>query len=265
MPYANNGEINIYYEVEGQGPPLVMGHGGAYTLDMWRDWGYAEKLRDEFTLVLLDFRGHGRSDNAPDFTERRTDMADDVIAVLDSLDIAKAHYFGYSMGATVGFRLATSRFATRFTSFILGGMTPYEWPEEMIKAINMSIEGYELRRTDPKAYIQWMEDLLSRRLSDEEKDELLSRDGDAESSVTRQSGLLDTPPLSNEDLAQVRVPSLIYCGDQDPFHAGAMESVNHMPKAAFASLEGLNHITAIVQSDLIVPYIKAFTSVVEQL
>jgi pimeloyl-ACP methyl ester carboxylesterase len=265
MPYANNGEINIYYEVEGEGPPLVLGHGGAYSLDMWREWGYAEKLRDDFLLVMLDFRGHGRSDIPPEPSERRTGMEDDVIAVLDTLDIPKAHYFGYSMGASVGFRLAASRFAMRFFSFILGGMTPYEWPEEMIKAINMSIEGYKLRRTDPEAYIQWMEDLLGHRLSEEEKDELLSKEGDAEASVTRHSGLLDTPPLSNEELAQVPAPCLIYCGDQDPFHAGAMESVNHIPRAAFASLEGFNHITAITESDFIVPYIKAFTSVVDQL
>ncbi len=263
MPYANNGEINIYYEVEGEGPPLVLGHGGAYSIDMWREWGYAEKLRDDFSLIMLDFRGHGRSDKPLESSEGRTGMPDDVIAVLDSLDIPKAHYFGYSMGASVGFRLATSRFATRFTSFILGGMTPYEWPEEMIKAINISIEGHELRRTDPDAYIEWMEDLLKRRLSEEEKDELLSRD--TGESVTRHSGLLDTPPLTNDELAQIPVPSLIYCGDQDPFHAGAMESVNHIPRAAFASLEGFNHITAITQSDIIVPYIKAFTSVVDQL
>ncbi|MFC1920381.1 alpha/beta fold hydrolase [Chloroflexota bacterium] len=263
MPYANNGDINIYYEVEGEGPPLVLGHGGSYTLDMWREWGYADKLRDEFRLILLDFRGHGRSDKPTEASAHRDGMSDDVVAVLDSLEIAKAHYFGYSMGASVGFSLATSRYATRFLSFILGGMTPYEWPEEMIKAINISIEGYKLRRDDPEAYIVWMENLLGHPLTPEESDELLSRDtGD---SVSRQSGLLDTPPLSNEELAQIPVPCLIYCGEQDPFHAGAQECVNHMRQAAFASLDGMNHITAIVQSDLVVPYIKAFTSVVDQL
>ena len=62
MPYADNQGVRIYYEVEGQGPPLVLGHGGSYTLEMWREWGYTDGLRDEHQLILLDFRGHGRSD-----------------------------------------------------------------------------------------------------------------------------------------------------------------------------------------------------------
>ncbi len=261
MPYAENQGVRIYYEVEGEGPPLVLGHGGSYTLDMWREWGYTDGLKDEFQLILLDFRGHGRSDKPDEVSSHRTGMSDDVVAVLDALGTTRAHYFGYSMGATVGFTLAT-RHAARFCSFILGGMTPYEWPDEMVKAINISIEGYKLLRTDPEAYIQWMENLLGCSLSPEERSELLARD--AEASITMQSGLLDTLPLTNQDLAGIPVPCLVYCGDLDPFHAGARESVEHMPRAAFISMTGFNHITAIVQSDLVVPYVKAFLAVVSQ-
>ena len=181
MPYAKNGDINIYYEVEGEGPPLVLGHGGSYTIDMWKDWGYTDGLKDDFRLVLLDFRGHGRSDKVTQESTYRSGMADDVIAVLDDIGIARAGYFGYSMGAMVGFSLATSRHVSRFNSFILGGMTPYEWPEEMVRAINISMEGYKLLQTDPDAYIEWMENLLKRTLTPEEKRDFLSRN--AESSL----------------------------------------------------------------------------------
>jgi pimeloyl-ACP methyl ester carboxylesterase len=231
LPYAKNKDINIYYEVEGQGPPLVMGHGGSYTIDMWKEWGYTDGLRDDFQLILLDFRGHGRSDKVDRESAHGSGMADDVIAVLDDAGITGANYFGYSMGAMVGFSLATSRHAERFSSFILGGMTPFEWPEAMIQAINISIEGYKLLETDPDAYIEWMENLLKRTLTPEEKNDFLSRN--AESSASMHSGILDTPPLSNEDLSRIPVPCLIYCGEQDPFYPGAKESVEHIPRGVF--------------------------------
>jgi pimeloyl-ACP methyl ester carboxylesterase len=262
MPYAKCEDINIYYEIEGEGPPLVLGHGGSYTIEMWKDWGYTDSLKDDFQLIMLDFRGHGRSDKPKQGSASGSGLADDVIAVLDDIGIARTGYFGYSMGAMVGFSLATSRHVSRFNSFILGGMTPYEWPEEMIRAINISIEGYKLLQTDPDAYIEWMENLLKRTLTPEEKSDLLSRN--AESSASMQAGILDTPPLSNEDLSQIPVPCLIYCGEQDPFYPGAKESVEHIPQGVFISMGGFNHITAITQSDVVVPYIKSFLDIVSE-
>ena len=156
MPYAKCNDINIYYEITGQGPPLALGHGGSYTLEMWKDWGYTDRLKDDFQLILLDFRGHGRSDKVKRESGSGLGMAEDVIAVLDNTGIAKASYFGYSMGAMAGFSLATSLHVSRFNCLILGGMTPYEWPEEMIRAINISIEGYKLLQTDPDVkLVEW--------------------------------------------------------------------------------------------------------------
>jgi pimeloyl-ACP methyl ester carboxylesterase len=239
-----------------------MGHGGSYTIDMWKDWGYTQLLKDDFRLILLDFRGHGRSDKVKPEPGRGSGMADDVIAVLDDAGIDSAHYFGYSMGAMVGFSLAASERVSRFRSFILGGMTPYEWPEEMIQAINISMEGNKLLQTDPDAYIEWMENLLKRTLTPEGRKELLERNRD--SSASMQSGLLDTPPASNEDLSRISVPCLIYCGDQDPFYRGARECVQYIPRSIFISMDGANHINAITRSDLVAPYIRSFLKLVDE-
>src|SRR6266542_2133052 len=116
MPYTITEDVRIYYEVEGQGPPLVLAHGGNDSLEMWRRFGYANALKNDYRLVMLDFRGHGRSDKPYDASAYGYEMSNDVLAVLDDLGIAKAHYLGYSMGATVGFALAT-RHAERFLSF----------------------------------------------------------------------------------------------------------------------------------------------------
>ena len=57
MPYANNNGVKIYYEVEGEGPPLVLAHGNSRMLDYWRTYGYADALKTVFKLVLFDARG----------------------------------------------------------------------------------------------------------------------------------------------------------------------------------------------------------------
>ena len=66
MPYTKNGDVNIYYEVEGEGPPLVMLHGLTSSLEGWRESGYIDALKDDYQLILMDARGHGKSDKPHD-------------------------------------------------------------------------------------------------------------------------------------------------------------------------------------------------------
>jgi pimeloyl-ACP methyl ester carboxylesterase len=257
MPYAVNNGVRIYYEVEGRGPPLVLAHGmgGGGDLNAWRNTGYTEALKGDFTLILFDFRGHGRSDRPQD----RSGAEDDIVAVLDSLELEKAHYLGYSMGASAGFRQAVSH-ADRFHSFILGGMTPGPWPEEMVRAVNISAELVKLRRTDPETYFERMERLLGHPLATEERIELLA--GDTGEDIAEMAPGRAAPALTPDELAGITVPCLLYCGDQDPFHNGAQESVQHMPRAVFISLHGLNHISAFFRSDVVVRFVRQFLSLV---
>jgi pimeloyl-ACP methyl ester carboxylesterase len=46
MPYANNHGVKIYYEVEGEGPPLVLAHGGTQNLNLWEQWASLKLLKD---------------------------------------------------------------------------------------------------------------------------------------------------------------------------------------------------------------------------
>jgi pimeloyl-ACP methyl ester carboxylesterase len=122
--YADNGGICIHYEVEGSGPPLVLMHGGARSLQVWRRLGVTEALRERYRLILPDARGHGSSDKPHDSDayDLRT-MASDVVSVLDELGIQTFHYWGYSMGAAIGLGLAGS-VPERVRSICLGGTTP---------------------------------------------------------------------------------------------------------------------------------------------
>ena len=258
MPYASNNGVKIYYEVEGEGPPLVLAHGGGRDLEPWRGYGYVEALRDDFQLILFDMRGHGRSDKLHEPSGYSVRLwADDVLAVLDDIGIGKAHYFGFSLSARVGFQLATHH-AARFNSFILLSISPYDIPEVSVKGFKALIEGLQLLLTDADAYLLRQERRLGRSLTSEEKTRLLSQD--AETLVRLSEAWLDSPPLSDEDLAGILAPCLVLCGelDENGFYSDAMESVKRIPNAEFVSLPGLNHPQAWARSDMTLPRVKEF-------
>jgi len=64
MPKINRDGVDIYYEVRGSGPPLLLTHGYSSTSGMWQ--GQIEALSEHHKLVLWDMRGHGRSDYPSD-------------------------------------------------------------------------------------------------------------------------------------------------------------------------------------------------------
>ncbi|UCD09318.1 MAG: alpha/beta fold hydrolase [Dehalococcoidales bacterium] len=221
MPYADNDGVRIYYEIEGPDKPvLVMAHGGTGSLEDWRKHGYTDAFNDEFQLVLFDARGHGQSGRPHEASISA--MADDVIAVLDSVGVAEANYWGYSMGSAIGLDLAI-RHASRFDSFIFGGISPYHWPEAIIKPLI------------------------------EARNEFA---GNSEADVAILDALVNHQPLTDDELTGIDVPCLFYCGNKDPFHAGAKECVRHIQKARFVSLAGANH--ASVKADQIIPHVKKF-------
>src|SRR5215471_13174551 len=104
MPYADNDGVRIHYQVEGEGPPLVLQHGFSESVVDWYEAGYVDALRSDYRLILIDARGHGASDKPhdPDAYELERRVAD-VVAVLDGLAIGKAVFWGYSMGGWIGF------------------------------------------------------------------------------------------------------------------------------------------------------------------
>ena len=108
MTMIDHSGVRIHYEVNGDGPPLILHTGGGGDLEMWRAAGYPAGLTDR-RLILIDHRGHGASGKPHDIEQHRVDRyVDDVLAVADDLDVATFPFFGYSAGATVGYRLAAT-------------------------------------------------------------------------------------------------------------------------------------------------------------
>ena len=159
MPYANNNGVKIYYEVEGEGPPLVLAHGGTQNLNLWRAMGITQALREGFQLILFDIRGHGLSDKPHEKSSYGIKTADDVVAILDNLVITKAHFMGYSSWALIGYMLAKA-YPQRFLSFILEGMSPYGFPDDIVKMTMEAAGPFRLLKSNPNEAVQHREKLF---------------------------------------------------------------------------------------------------------
>ena len=94
--------ININYEVCGQGSPIILLHGNQETHEIFDK--LIEKLQVNYTVYALDSRCHGKSDN-PDKISYNL-IAEDTIAFIKKLKISKPILYGFSDGGIVGLLIA---------------------------------------------------------------------------------------------------------------------------------------------------------------
>jgi pimeloyl-ACP methyl ester carboxylesterase len=123
--FLDTNGARIYYEVDGNGPAVLMVHAGVANLRMWD--AQVEALRSEYRVIRHDTRGYGLTvTDAVEFSNR-ADMA----ALLDHLGEKRAHVVGLSRGAMIALDFALE-FPDRVRTLAVaaGGVGGYESPEE---------------------------------------------------------------------------------------------------------------------------------------
>lgn len=99
MPKVKVDDIQIYYEVHGEGFPLAMIMGISGNVDWWNP-RMVQELSKDFKVVMFDSRGAGRTDMSNrEYTIKL--FADDTAGLMDALGISVAHVFGVSMGGAI--------------------------------------------------------------------------------------------------------------------------------------------------------------------
>jgi len=115
MPKVHTNGIELYYEVQGAGKPLVLISGLGYSLWQWHRM--VPLLAEHFQVVTFDNRGVGQSDKpAGPYTAGM--LAADTVGLLDALNIEKAVILGHSMGGFIAQSMALD-FPQRFEKLIL--------------------------------------------------------------------------------------------------------------------------------------------------
>jgi pimeloyl-ACP methyl ester carboxylesterase len=250
MPYTDNQGVRIHYQVEGEGPPLVLQHGFTQSIKDWYRAGYVDALKPAYQLILIDARGHGNS-------EKRHNRAaytwpvqvSDVVAVLDHLNIPRASFWGYSMGGGIGFGLAQLA-CERVQALLLGGA----WPH----ASSLGTAFRDINGTDPDAFVTTLGTRLGMSLTPEEKARVLDNDLQAVAAAAQ-----DRPSL--EDLLPtLTMPCLLYVGEADSGFLRVQECAKHIPSVTVVTLRDCNHLDAFYRADMVLRYVTTFLQAVYQ-
>ena len=103
-------------------------------------------------------------------------------------------------------------------------------------------------------HVERMESRIGGRLPEPYRSELLANDGAALAAVS--SAKRDT--TLHEGLAELNLPTLLYCGSNDGFFAAAERAATEIPGATFEPLEGLDHLAAVLNAGVALPLIRRF-------
>jgi 3-oxoadipate enol-lactonase len=141
MPAYRSGGLKLHYEEHGQGEPLILLHGFAQDSSAWID--VLPTYQRFFRVLVMDMRGGGLSE-VPEPGYSPKDLAGDVIALLDHLDLEKVHFGGFSLGGAAGLELGIAH-SDRLLSLSLhstweGGPCPSmrRWIEVRSRIISMN-------------------------------------------------------------------------------------------------------------------------------
>jgi len=116
MPIAHVNDIDMYFEIHGSGPPLVLIMGLRRNAEWW--YRQIPELSEHFTIIVFDNRGAGRSDK-PEMDYSIRLFAEDTVELMNFLGIARAHILGISMGGYIAQELAINH-PDKVNGLILG-------------------------------------------------------------------------------------------------------------------------------------------------
>ncbi len=246
--YAPVNGLRMYYEVHGEGRPLVLLHGGLLTIDLSFGQVWPELAADR-QVIAAELQGHGRTADIDREMDLRS-LADDVAGLLDHLGIDRADVLGFSLGGGVALQLALDH-ADRVGRLILA-------------SIGYAPDGSHEEITDPARHatstrMPTAEDFAQMR---EEYARLAPDPGhfDAFAAKTSQAAN-NLKGWTAEQLARLEAPTLLVFGDHDFIrleHAVQMHRL--IPGAQLAVLPGTTHMGVMRRADLIVPLVRAFLS-----
>jgi pimeloyl-ACP methyl ester carboxylesterase len=248
MPKIDRDGVKIYYEVHGNGPPLILTHGYSSTSAMWK--GQIEALSKQHQLILWDMRGHGQSDYPADpaaYSEALT--VADIAALLDEVGAARAIVGGLSLGGYMSLAF-------------------YRAHPERVSALLIIDTGPGFKKDDAREIWNERARATADRF-DREGLEVLKSASRERSTVSHRnaSGLAHAARgmLTQRDakvieaLPEIKVPSLVVVGaDDTPFLAASDYMAAKIPGATKAVIPAAGHAVNIDQPRAFIEAVMPF-------
>jgi pimeloyl-ACP methyl ester carboxylesterase len=238
--YAPVNHLNMYYEIEGSGDPLVF---------IPPAFGFAGQksflaLVESHTVLTVDLQGNGRTADIPERPLSIENYAEDVVGLLNFLGIAKADLFGESYGANTAVMIAVrypelvGRVATYGATF---------GPPQLV--LNPRTTQFDQPPTAESSYIQFQRENYKR----------VAADPNYWSTIFDKLGSLSWEGFSKEEMSSFEAPLLIALGDRDFVGLEhAVESFNLIPNAELAVIPDAGHFTLSSEPEKVIPVVKHF-------
>lgn len=239
--FDSNG-VRIRYVEQGSGPAIVLMHG--YTGSADRHFlanGVFANLAKDHRAIGIDLRGHGRSGKPHDAKAYGEEMARDVVRLLDHLKIQRAHVAGYSLGAFIAGRLATLH-PDRLISVVYIAGLPLRDPSFMDTFAEQSVK--ELESDLPfKSLVMALQPPGTAPPSDDEirtavAPLVAANDVKAFAALWRGYRTL---AVTDQQLTEVRTPSMVITGSDDINAAGLPELNELHPRIKTVVVQGAQH------------------------
>jgi 3-oxoadipate enol-lactonase len=200
--------LELSYMEQGAGEALILIHGLGATADSWRL--QVEALSANYRVIAMDLRGHGQSGYRAEEPLTIRTLATDVMALVQNLGIAQAHFCGISMGGMIALEILV-RFGLRVKSLILAGTTAFFPPPQPREELLSHFDNLDMA-----AWAQVMANRLLRRNAPEELRQEVIQVLAANRRAPYRQGLVATFAGDYRWLLpQIEVPTLILVGEED--------------------------------------------------
>lgn len=214
--------VELYYEKAGEGRPLILLHGNSEDHRMFRDSIWL--LRQHFTVYTVDSRDHGLSTRVDEL--HYADMADDMIAFMEQLDLKDVVFFGHSDGAIIGLLAAMK--TDRIGLLLPGGA-------------NLT----------PDGVVPWLRYGVKLAY--------------AVSKSPKMKLMLTEPNITADELAKIKVPTVVIAGSKDVIVEEETRAIAEaIPGAKLRILEGEGHTSYVTSGSRLADIIMEEVGLKEQ-
>jgi pimeloyl-ACP methyl ester carboxylesterase len=251
--YAPVNGIKVYYEVYGEGRPVILLHGAFYTIEM--NWGQLiPELSKTRKVIAIEMQGHGHTP----FSDRKLSiatLASDVAGVMNYLKIDSADVVGYSMGGSVAYQFAAQnpkrlrKLVIISSTYKSDGWLPVvgsafkELKPELFK--NTPIKAaYDAVAPDTTKWVKFLQQMFA------------------------FAG--ESFNVGDSNIAKITAPVLIISGDNDGLNkvelaktyqllgGGVSADLSPMPKSHLAIIPSQSHVSLMMQTKTILDYLNDF-------
>ncbi|MBS1599980.1 MAG: alpha/beta hydrolase [Bacteroidetes bacterium] len=251
--YAPANGIKVYYEVYGEGKPIVLLHGAYYTIEM--NWGQLiPELAKKRKVIAIEMQGHGHTPYSDRKLSRAT-LASDVEQVMDYLKIDSADIAGYSFGGQVAYQFAIKSPKRLRKLIIISSVYKSDgWVPEVNSVFkkmkpeffaNSPMQAaYDAVAPDKTKWTKFLEQMIA------------------------SAG--EPFNLGDDNIAKITSPVLIISGDNDGMDkielaktykllgGGVAAGLQPVPKSRLAIVPNQSHVSLMNQTRVIFDYVDSF-------